>query len=154
DGYLELEYDFTTPAQAQDFQAASGTPKILDNSLYVADGPDSGDRIALNAPMADLRSVDLQIRLVRRGNMPGFRLGFIHEGEPLGAKMGVFIGFDPASVRLYRAGEFRDFIETFAPDLPLSEDVTLSGKSNDGRFFNWTFNGKAIGGAQAPDNMR
>ena len=67
--------------------------------------------------------------------------------------MGVFLGFDLTSLRLYKNAP-QDFIETFAADLSPNEDIMLSAKSNDGRNFSWTFDGKPIGSQPAPDALR
>jgi hypothetical protein len=155
DGFLELEYDFSTPEQIRDFTAGKGQPKLMGRDMYIDGSDPQGDRLSFNAPIADLRSVSIVGR-VSKGRGAGFRVGMLREGAPVLSKMGVFLGFDNGGARLYTDPQNpQQYNDTQLDDLGnIGEEMEVAGNSRDGRTFNWTVNGKAIGNAPAPENMR
>lgn len=156
DGFLELEYDFASVDQLQDFSAAKGVPKLMGGRVLYIEGADpQGDRLVFNGAMADLRSVSVTSRVTKIPGA-GFRFGIIREGQSLSSKMGVFLGLDNGGARLYTDPfDSSQYNDTALDDLqPIGDQLEVAGQSRDGNRFNWTINGKAIGGAQAPSGLR
>jgi serine/threonine protein kinase len=152
DGFLELTYDFSTPEQAMDFIAMRGQPRIMDGHLFITNADDRGDRLGFAAPIADLRGLTITLK-TQHGANAGFRIGIAPDGSSIGAKFLPFplMGWDQDSARVYGGPAP---VDTPTSELNLGDLCDLEIKSSDGKTFNWSYNGKALGNSPGDNAMR
>ena len=152
DGFLELTYDFSTPEQAMDFVATRGQPRIMDGHIFISNADDRGDRLGFAAPIADLRGLTISLK-TQRGASAGFRFGVVPEGMPINTKFLNYpmLGWDQDSARVYSNAAP---VDTPTSELNLGDICDLEAKSSDGKMFNWSYNGKALGNSPGQESIR